>query len=147
MSLTGSFYTHGGSYPDTLVGLDFEFTSTDGSPCTDCSWALSGTDLATASPTTATVSIPAGRQLVSWEQSLSSDSAVLMGITLTLDDGSTLELGVIGPVKDAAQNLGGPIHGVRWTFSEVITSVQLGYNSCYCDMTVTAPPATVALGV
>ena len=70
-----------------------------------------------------------------------------MGITLTLDDASTLELGVIGPVKEAVQNLGGPIHGVRWTSNEVLTSIQLGYNSCYCDMTVSAPPATVVLGV
>ena len=70
-----------------------------------------------------------------------------MGITITLDTGTVLELGTIGPVKQDIQYLGGPIHGVKWTYNEVLTSVQLGYNSCYCDMIVTAPSSTIRLGV
>ena len=88
-TIEGSFYNHGGSYPDALVGLEFQFSNSAGG-----SWTLSGNNLASTSSTDS-VTIPAGNHLVSWEQSLSSDSQVLMGITLTLDDGSTLELGTI----------------------------------------------------
>ena len=121
VTLKGSFYDHEGSYPDALVGLEFEFTDSSGGTCTECSWALSGSNLGSATSTD-TVTIPVGNYLVSWQQSLSSDSAVLMGITLTLDDGSTLELGTIGPNSEAVQYLGGPIHGIKWTYDEVITS-------------------------
>ena len=100
VTLKGSFYDHKGSYPDALVGLEFEFTDTSGGACTDCSWALSGSNIGSATSTD-TVTIPVGNYLVRWQQSLSSDSAVLMGITLTLDDGSTLELGTIGPNSEA----------------------------------------------
>ena len=97
-------------------------SNSGGGSCTDCTWTLAGNNIASVSSTDS-VTIPAGNYLVSWEQSLSSDNQVLMGITLTLDNGSTLELGTIGPNKQAIQNLGGPIHGVKWTYTDVLTSV------------------------
>lgn len=70
-----------------------------------------------------------------------------MGITLTLADGSTLTVGTIGPETEDIQHLGGPIHGVKWTFdSPVITSVQLGFNSCLCDFDIGSFTTPVILG-
>ena len=129
-SVQGFFYTHN-AYPNALVGLLFKSTYSWGDPCPGCTWSLAGNAVgsATESPE---VTIPNGKMLVSWEQSLSSDRTTLMGITLTLDDASILTLGTIGPEKEDIQYLGGPLHGVKWTYNDVITSVQLGFNSCNC---------------
>ena len=78
---------------------------------------------------------------------MSSDRTTLMGITLTLDDGATLTLGTIGPEKEDIQHLGGPIHGIKWTYTDVVTSVQLGFNSCYCKIEAAAFTSPVVLGV
>ena len=59
-----------------------------------------------------------------------------MGVTFTLDDGSTLDLGTIGPETEDVQYLGGPIHGAKWKTGDLLTEVQLGYNSCYCKLVV-----------
>ena len=124
------FYTHN-SYPNALVGLLFKSTYAWGDACPGCSWVLAGNNIG-AAVDAPEVTIPASRTLISWEQSLSSDRTTLMGITLTLDDASTLTLGTIGPEKEDVQYLGGPIHGIKWTYNDVITSITLGFNSCYC---------------
>ena len=122
VTIKGYFYDHEGTYPDTLVGLEFQSTYTWGSACAECYWDPAGTNIGSAS-SDYTVTIPNNEQMVSWEQSTSADGAVLMGITITLDTGTVLELGTIGPVKQDIQYLGGPIHGVKWTYNEVLTSV------------------------
>ena len=150
-TIEAHFYTYvdsdGNSYSDALVGLVFSATHTWGSNCAECSWTLAGNSI-TSTTKSETVTIPnnGNDYIVSWEQSTSSDGKVLMGITITTDT-STLLLGEIGPVKQPIQYLGGPIHGVKWTYEDLITSVQIGYWSCYCDQVGPSPtPSTVVLG-
>lgn len=145
-TVQGFFYPNShGSKPDGLVGLLFKSTDVAGDPCPQCTWPMGGTTdvAATVQPE---VTIPGTTILVSWTQSLSADRSYLMGVTLTLADGSTLTIGTIGPETEATQHLGGPLHGVKWKFDTVITNVQLGFNSCHC--TVSAEPFTspVVLG-
>ena len=56
-------------------------------------------------------------------QSLSEDESILMGITLMYEneDEDTIgkdTIGTIGPKTQEWQYLGGPLHGVKWSFGE-----------------------------
>lgn len=99
-----------------------------------------------------TESIPDNNHLIGFEQTLSNDRSLPLGVILHLYDENTsnvitLEVGsVIGTEREDIQWLGGSFHAMKWRADDLLRKVQVGFNSCHCLFGIDTLTTPIQLG-